>query len=67
MAGEGVAQLVEQRPFKPWVVGSIPATFTKRAPDSIRVRSFFYVKQEVIHLPATAALSPISPLMPRFD
>jgi hypothetical protein len=25
---EGVAQLVEQRPFKPWVQGSIPCTLT---------------------------------------
>lgn len=25
---ESVAQLVEQRPFKPWVAGSIPARLT---------------------------------------
>jgi len=25
---ESVAQLVEQRPFKPWVVGSNPTRFT---------------------------------------
>lgn len=25
---EGVAQLVEQRPFKPWALGSSPSTLT---------------------------------------
>ena len=28
---EGVAQLVEQRPFKPWVLGSSPSTLSRSA------------------------------------
>jgi hypothetical protein len=30
-----VAQLVEQRPFKPFVVGSIPTHPTKKSPNGI--------------------------------
>ena len=32
---ELVAQLVEQRPFKAWVVGSIPTELTTRAANSL--------------------------------
>ena len=35
-----VAQLVEQRPFKPWVLGSNPSVFTKK-PVAHTLLAFF--------------------------
>ena len=52
---DSVAQLVEQRPFKPWVLGSSPSGITRIS--SLNTRSFFNSQMLVMEINGARARS----------